>query len=67
MPPENGLRLNHQQVATPAPRPEPPSPNPQDSVLIGQAQREIAAQCHLELVSEEEILEGNVAARSQAG
>jgi hypothetical protein len=60
-------RTSETPQATPAPRPEPANPNPEDSIGIGQAKMGVAAQRHLELVSEKEILDGHVAARPQTG
>jgi hypothetical protein len=60
------LRLHDSQLPSPSLRPEPPHPDPQDPGPIAQARLWLAANEHLELVSQHQIFERKVSAGTKA-
>jgi hypothetical protein len=67
MPPEDGLRLNYQQVFAPALWPEQANPRPKDSISISEARVGVGAQDDVKLMAKDEILESEVTTRPWAG
>jgi hypothetical protein len=66
MPADHRLGLHDPQLTSPSLRPEPPHPDPKDPVAIVQTRLWLAAKEHLELVSQDQILERKVSARTTA-
>jgi len=59
---DHRLRLHDPQLTSPSLPPEPPHPDPKDSIPVAQTQLWLAAKEHLELVSQDQILERKVLA-----
>jgi hypothetical protein len=57
MPADHRLRLHDPQVTSPSLWPELPHPDPEDPIPVAQARLWLAPQQHLELVSQEQVLE----------
>jgi len=66
MPADHRLRSHDLQLTSPSLRPEPPHPDPKDPVPLAQARLWLAAKEHLELVSQDQILERKLLAGTTA-
>jgi hypothetical protein len=60
MPADHRLRLHDPQLASPSLRPKPPYPDQKNPVSLAQARLWLAAKEHLELVSQDQVLERKV-------
>src|SRR5579859_4645093 len=60
MPADHRFRLHDPQLTSPSLRPEPPHPDPKDSIPVVQTRLWLAKKEHLELVSQDQILERKV-------
>jgi len=66
MPADHRLRLHDPQLMRPSVWPERPHPDPKDPVPVAQARLRLATKEHLELVSQDQILERKVSAGTTA-
>jgi hypothetical protein len=66
MPADHRLRLHDPQLASPPLWPEPPHPDQKNPVSAAQARLWLAAKEHLELVSQDQVLERKVLAGTTA-
>jgi hypothetical protein len=66
MPADHRLWLHDPQVASPSLRPEPPHPDQKNPVSVAQARLWPSAKEHLELVSQDQVLERKVLAGTTA-
>jgi hypothetical protein len=66
MPADHCLRLHDPQLASPSLRPEPPHPDQENPVSVAQARLWLAAKEHLELGSQDQVLERKVLAGTTA-
>ncbi len=60
MPADHRLGLHDPQLSSPSLRREPPHPDPKDPVPVAQTRLWLAAKEHLELVSQDQILQRKV-------
>ena len=60
MPSQDRLRLHQTEVLSPTFRPEAAKPDPEDSIRSPEARMRIGAQGDLELVAEDQVLEGEI-------
>ena len=66
MPADHRLRLHDPQLTSPSLRPEPPDPDPKDPIPVAQTRLWFAPKQHLELMSQDQILERKVLAGTTA-
>src|SRR5665213_646540 len=65
MPADHRLRLHDPQLTSPSLRPEPPQPDPKNSIPVVQTRLWLATKEHLELLSQDQILECKILAERQ--
>jgi hypothetical protein len=65
MPPDDGLRLNENEVPSPPTRPQPAQPNPEDAITRSNPKPRLTPEGDLQLMPEGKILERQVTATAE--